>query len=180
MRVIYLMIVLILLACNQSETFNFEIQSVKPIKSTDLFGKPYYDAVVLTPESYSLSGQRHQINAGFLSAGKKGSVTLEIHLKKGELLFRSKGEESDVFVTTLAQLYEETSGVSVMQQEVYFSFDKETISGKNLLTDEIYFNLHHPLADVILVVNLPQGNIKLLEKNMGLNKQNFIQAFTQK
>lgn len=177
MRFVYLILLCIVVACNSSETFNFEIQTVKPIKSTDLFGKTFFDAWVLTPERYSRSGQRHQIDVGFISEGIKGGVTIEMNVKKGELIFKNKGEASDFFVTTMAQLYEATLEDYQMKEEVYFTFVPETMAGKEILQDEIILNLHHPRVDIILLIDIPQGTIKFLEKTMGLNKENLIQVF---
>jgi len=181
LKMVVLFVVLTFSACNKeiNTLYDYPLNEIESIKNTDYLGKEYYGAIEFTPETFLSKKSNHlqEIKAGFLFQEQKASVTFSIDFKENKVSIISLGEESNYFLTALSSLYEEHIQSSEMKYQVDFYFDKESIADKSLPEDQLHFDIKNSHAEAILVIDLQKGSIKMMEKNAGLEKQNFVKVF---
>ena len=180
-KMVILFVFLTITACNKevNALYNYPLNQIESIKNTDYLGKEYYGAIAFTPETFSSkkSGRLQEIKASFLYQNQKASVIFSIDFNENKISVINLGEESNYFLTALSSLYEEHIQSPEMKEEIVFYFDAASIAGKSLPKDILHFDLKNSRAEALLVIDLQKGSIKLMEKNAGLAKQRFVNAF---
>lgn len=184
---IVLLINSFLFSCSTEKKFDFPINEIESIKEYDYQNKPYYKSLTLTPETYysNSSCSVQKVTASFLYKEKKAGIEIVVDYDIKRILFVSLGEESDYFVFVISELFEEPVDNQKMKKSVECSFWDGEPSDRSLLSQEQHYKVGYDpdpesskgSVQISLTIDLIHGKIELGEKNAGIAKKNFVDAF---
>lgn len=176
-----------LYSCSRNKAFDFPINEIKIIKSFDYRNEPYYKPLILTPENYSSTAfdKKQYIVASFIYKDQKASIKIVVDYSSNNIKFIKIGKESDYFIFAISELFEEEVDRAIMKDIIECSFYDGEPKKIGLLDNEQRYKLGYQPNEsdtkggvqMILRVNLKTGYIELMEKNAGLAKKNFVNAF---
>ena len=154
------------------------LNTIKSIKH-----KNSYSKIDLTIEKYY--PQKKELLASFLYKKKKASVKLSFELQKNQLTFINIGKESDYFLYSISELFDEKILNPKMKSNVHFSFFKKGDEQKIDLFEKgneysLFFKPNQNYkgsVDIRMTINMELGKITFREKNNGIAKRNLVKAF---
>lgn len=188
MKIFRLIILLlpILSSCSTEKKFDFPINEIESIKYDGDQKNTYYRYIEMTPEIYksNYSGTLQETTVSFLYKDKKASIHIVFNFEENILLFIKTAESGDYFLKAIAELYDEPSDNIKMKDTLECS--SGFTEGNYILTDGFYMfkTIYRPNPDtqrgsvsIALITDLSNGFIELGEKESGLAKKNFVDAF---
>lgn len=187
---IILLLIPLLFSCSTEKKFDFPINEIESIKEYDYQNKPYYGYLQLTPETYYSNSDAsvQDVTAAFLYKGEKASLKISVNYETNFIVFSSLGVESDYFVFAISELFEEPLSNAKMKESIECSFYDGEPSDRSLLSSEQQYKISYkPNSEsfkghlsMVMAVNLTKGEILIEEKNSGIAKKNFVNAFAAK
>lgn len=172
-------------SCFKHLKYQYALNKTESIKYYEQADKAYaYHRLSLTPTEYysTLLANSMVIKAIY----KNDTIGFKITKPrfKDEIYFKSIGKESDRFVKAISELYEENSNDNSMRPEMKSSFligggvfdwNKDSDNYKIVITA-----LNGKDAEMYLNIDIPNHTVFIGDKNNGLSKQRFVNAFRVK
>lgn len=164
-------------------TYDTPLNTIESIRYFEPADKVYaYHNLTLTPTDYYSSPFSHSVVAKALYRGNTIGFKITIGRNNSTLSFESIGKESDDFVKAIYELYDEKGENQQMRGEVEGSFwnGEAGFVDWNKQRDTykiIAKGLNGREAEISLDIDIPNEKIILGDKNSGLSKQRFVNAF---
>lgn len=164
----------------KNKEYNNSINTIKNIKYKNSYGK-----ITLTIEKYF--DREKEIIASFIYEEKKASVKLKFEIEEGKLKFISTGKESDYFLYSISELFEEKLFNQKMKDFILLSISRKGDNSKiDLFNKESEYRLFYKpnsnekgSLDIRMTLDMELGKISIWEKNGGIAKKNFVKVFEE-
>ncbi|HEU4719158.1 MAG TPA: hypothetical protein VFU15_15045 [Bacteroidia bacterium] len=167
------------------------MKELPPVRHSDHTAGTWYSYFELTPVFYSSSmgGNLQQLRCSGLYKGNKVSVDIVFDYTKGNsgnrISFVRTGDESDRLQAAMAELYDEELYAGPMKDTVSCSFYDGEPDDISLESGVHVYKMNFPAGktgepgsvEINLHVDLAKGIVRFGEKNSGMARLNFVQAF---
>jgi hypothetical protein len=176
--VIISIILIIGLGFFRYKTYNFPLNTLTEIKYYEPTDKKYaYHLLTLTPTTYYGFPYSQTVIAKAIYKDKK--IGIKITVMADKLTFKSIGEESDNFVRAISELYDEKTDNRKMRPAIKSDFlwgsgfwSVQEGAYKTSIT-----GLNGKQADLYLYVDIAKHTVEFGDRNFGLSKARFVNAF---
>jgi len=164
------------------KTYNFSLNTLTEIKYFEPTDKKYaYRSLTLTPTVYYGCPPFSQTVIA-KAIYKDRYIGIKITATMDKLTFKSIGDESDNFVQALCELYEE----QVDNVKMRAAIESDFLMGGGIWNCQrgeykaSITALNGKNAELYLTIDIPNNSILLGDKNRGLSKKRFVNAFIDK
>lgn len=182
--ILCLLLAVIYCFSNKHIHYSYKLNHVSTLKYLESSEKiNAYKAITLTPVAYHSTILSSSITAKAIY--KKDTIGIQIVNPKwqNKLEFRSIGAESNAFVQALSALYEEPAGKGIMKPVIESTFligDNSTAWSSQPASYKTAIKLTgNKTAEMYITIDIPNHIIQIGDKNNGLSKQNFVDAFEE-